>query len=165
MALRMDKRCKVCKKIRQEESKNRSKLIKRIYNSGAYVKGGESLRAISRDYTDYFEYQALYNHSKKHQAPSEEDLVQSRLYQVHKKDIQDKIKRMFTTEEVRNEIIEKGMEGLESGEIKLNANHLIQAAKHTDEKMLKEKDQSLALMRTIQAFQSGEVQYTLPDEE
>lgn len=162
MAIKFVTQCKVCKKIRAEEAAGSSKLIKRIYNSKQYVKGGESLKAIARDYKDHFQYQTLYKHARMHQAATEDDLTQARLNRIHKETVNSQIDKLVRHQDVRQFIMEKGMEQLETGDIKLNANAVLSAANKEADIESKQKDQAIELMKMVQAFQSGELQYAPP---
>lgn len=162
MAIKFVTQCKVCKKIRAEEAAGSSKLIKRIYNSRQYVRGGESLKAIAKDYQKYFEYPSLYKHSRMHQAATEDDLSTARLNRIHKTTVNAQIDKLVRHQDVRQYIMDKGMEGIEAGEIKLNANAVLSAANKEADIEAKQKDQAIELMKMVQAFQSGELQYAPP---
>ena len=162
MAIKFVTQCKVCKKIRAEEAAGSSKLIKRIYNSRQYVKGGESLKSIAKDYQKDFQYQTLYKHSRMHQAATEDDLTTARLNRIHKTTVNAQIDKLVRHQDVRQEIMSRGMEQIESGEIKLNANAVLSAANKEADIESKQKDQAIELMKMVQAFQSGELQYAPP---
>lgn len=162
MAIKFVTQCKVCKKIRAEEAAGSSKLIKRIYNSRQYVRGGESLKAIAKDYQKYFEYPSLYKHSRTHQAATEDDLSTARLNRIHKTTVNAQIDKLVRHQDVRQYIMDKGMEGIEAGDIKLNANAVLSAANKEADIESKQKDQAIELMKMVQAFQSGELQYAPP---
>lgn len=162
MAIKFVTQCKVCKKIRAEEASGTSKLIKRIYNSRQYVKGGESLKSIAKDYQKDFQYQTLYKHSRMHQAATEDDLTTARLNRIHKTTVNAQIDKLVRHQDVRQEIMSRGMEQIESGEIKLNANAVLSAANKEADIESKQKDQAIELMKMVQAFQSGELQYAPP---
>lgn len=162
MAIKFVTQCKVCKKIRAEEAAGTSKLIKRIYNSRQYVKGGESLKQIAKDYQKDFQYQTLYKHSRMHQAATEDDLTTARLNRIHKTTVNAQIDKLVRHQDVRQEIMSRGMEQIESGEIKLNANAVLSAANKEADIESKQKDQAIELMKMVQAFQSGELQYAPP---
>ncbi len=162
MAIKFVTMCKVCKKIRAEEAGGSTKLIKRIYNSRQFVKGGESLRAIARDYHKDFAYPSLYKHARQHQAATEEDLTAARLNRIHKESVNAHVDKLIRHQDVRQEIMSRGMEQIESGEIKLNANAVLSAANKEADIESKQKDQAIELMKMVQAFQSGELQYAPP---
>lgn len=162
MAIKFVTMCNICKKIRAEEAKGNPKLIKRIYNSKQYVKGGESLQAIQRDYKDFFSYQSLYKHARMHQAATEEDLTTARLNRIHKDSVNQRVDALTRHTDVRQTIMQKGLEEIESGEIKLTANAVLGAANKEADIESKQKDQAIELMKMVQAFQSGEIQYERP---
>lgn len=148
--LKPDKRCHVCAVIKTDK-----KLMQRIYDSKQFVKGGESLRAISRDYLGVFEYQSLYNHSKTHQGLSEEDLADKRLAKEARKMEVAQIREAVKHHEMRDELLHVGMEGVREGEIKLNGNNVVQLLKQKADMESKEKDRELDMAKMIQAFASG----------
>lgn len=162
MAIKFVTQCKVCKKIRAEEASGYPKLIKRIYNSRQFVKGGESLKAIAKDYQKDFEYPSLYKHARMHQAATEDDLTTARLNRIHKTTVNAQIDKLVRHSDVRQLIMDKGMEGIEAGDIKLNANAVLSAANKEADIESKQKDQAIELMKMVQAFQSGEIQYERP---
>lgn len=174
MPLRMITQCRICKTIRAEEAAgkvlskgalSKTPLITRIYQSKAYTKGGEPLTKIAKDYTERFSYKGLFLHSKTHQAPTEEDLVEARLKRIHKRTMDDKVAQLIKHADVRQTIMDKGMQQLETGEMKLTSNVLLGAANKEADIEAKQKDQAIEVMKMIQAFQSGEVQYIKPGEE
>lgn len=150
--LKPDKRCKVCQTIKSDK-----KLLERIANSKAYIKGGESLRAISRDYLDVFEYQSLYNHTKTHQGLSDEDL-EDRLIQREARKIElAQVREAVQHKEIRDELLNIGMDGVREGEIKLNGNNVVQLLKQKADIEAKERDQELEMAKMIQDFASGAI--------
>jgi len=70
--------------------------------------------------------------------------------------------KLIRHQDVRQEIMSRGMEQIESGEIKLNANAVLSAANKEADIESKQKDQAIELMKMVQAFQSGEIQYERP---
>lgn len=163
MAIKFVTQCKVCKKIRAEEAAGSSKLIKRIYNSRQYVRGGESLKAIAKDYQKYFEYPSLYKHSRTHQAATEDDLTTARLNRIHKTTVNAQIDKLTRHGDVRQEIMSKGLDQIQTGEIKLTSQTVLAAANKEADIEAKQKDQAIELMKMVQAFQSGEIQYARPE--
>lgn len=161
--IKIDKRCKVCKVIHKEEIYGKATLAKRIYNSKAYVKGGEPLSELHRDYEDKFSYQSLYWHTKKHQAPTADQLADSRL-RIIDKEFHDKAAReQVKHQDLRQEIMEAAKQLLEEGKLEgINANTALRAAKDASDIEQKEKDRGIKVMEMIAAFQSGEVE-RIPD--
>lgn len=149
--LKIDKRCKVCTLVKKD-----GKFLQRIYDSKEFVKGGESLRAISRDFEGVFEYQSLYNHVKKHQGLSPEDLENKvavkKAREIEAKQLRETIKHT----EARNELLAIGMDGIREGEIKLKGADVVGLLKQTADIEAKDKDRELDIARMIQEFASGE---------
>jgi len=163
--IKFNKKCSTCKRIKLEASKGNSKLMDRLFNSRAYSKGGESLRSIARGYTGKVSfnnnedtvYQSLYKHVKFHQAITEDQLIESRIARKAKAHDNEIIRKIVKHQDVRDTIMEKGLEQIEGGEIKLTAGTVLQAANKQADIELKEKDQNLKLMEMIAMFQSGEL--------
>lgn len=172
MAIKFITQCKVCKTIRAEESSDKTlgrnkhapQLVTRIYRSRQYNRGGESLVKISQDYEDRFTYKGLYKHATTHQAPTEEDLINVRLNKIHDKELVNKVKQLIKHQDVRQEIMERGLEGIRKGEIRLTGHTVLGAANKEADIESKQKDQAIELMKMIQAFQSGELQYQTQEE-
>lgn len=163
--IKPDKRCSTCKRIQLEKGKGSEKLLKRLYNSRAYHKDGESLMAIARDITHQkpfngvlkTTYQSLTKHCKYHQAITEDDLINSKIVRASKRNDNAIIKELVQHRDVRQQIMSKGMEQLETGELKLTAASVVTAANKEADLEMKEKDQQLKVMEMIAMFQSGEI--------
>jgi hypothetical protein len=69
--------------------------------------------------------------------------------------IQEK-RDLIDAESVWDEVITTAREGIASGEIKLNANHLLKAAKDKTDYNLKKTGQKMQMMEMIAHFASGE---------
>jgi len=149
-----------------EKGKGSEKLLKRLYASRAYHRSGEPLAKIARDLTDQqpfngvekTTYQSLYKHCKYHQALTTEDLVESRIMRSAKKKDNAFIRELVKHQDVRQKIMQKGVEQIESGEVKLTAAAVVTAANKEADIELKEKDQKIKVMEMIAAYQSGELQ-------
>lgn len=167
-----DKRCKTCDRIKIEKAKGSEKFLNRLYNSRAYHKDGESLLAIARDVTDErpyngvmkTTYQSLTKHTKYHQALTEDDLINSKIVRASKRKDNEIVKELVQHRDVRQKIMSKGMDQLETGELKLTAASIITAANKEADLEMKEKDQQLKVMEMIAMFQSGEIK-RLPEHE
>lgn len=164
--IKIDKRCKVCKVIRKQESYGKAELARRIYNSKVYVKGGESLTAIHKEYQDKFSYQSLQLHASKHQAPTEEQLVSARMRIIDNKFHNKVAKAQVKHVDLRQDIMDAAKELLEDGKLQgINANTALRAAKDASDIEQKEKDRGIKVMEMIAAFQSGEVERNVIDEQ
>ena len=148
--LKPDKRCKVCQTLKTDK-----KLMERIYNSKAFIPGGESLRALSRDYVAQFEYQSLYNHAKTHQGLSEEDLDNKLMMREAREIEVAQLRKIVRHQEMRDELLGLGMDGIRDDKIKLNSNNVIQLLKQKADIESKSKDRELDVAKMIQAFASG----------
>jgi len=153
--IKLAKTCKVCKTIKAQGTDG--KLARRIYNSKQFIRGGEPLQAIADSYVGDFTYQSLFNHVKVHQNLNEEELTERKLDKI---DRQVAAKQRRHYREAHQAIIDKGLEQLESGEMKVTATHLIQAANKTADIELKKADQNLSFMGMIAAFASKEITRT-----
>lgn len=151
--LQLSPRCKVCKAVKRNE-----KLLKRIYDSKYYNKtSGDTLLKIHEDNKDKFSYQSLTVHVKKHQGITKEDLNKSRMTQIAKEQENKAIRRAVTHTEVRQEIMDIGMEGIREGNIKLKAQDVLRAAEGEATIEEKHKDRQASLMKMIWGFASGEM--------
>lgn len=154
--LALKKNCKVCQLVKKDQ-----KLLKRIYDSSYYIPHSkDSLSAIHRDCLQLdpkcFSYMSLTNHVKKHQHLNASD--------YEKKMLQNKVKGVesaiiearFEAQNAQDAVINRGMELLEKGEMKIGADHLLRAARDKQDAQAKQKDQQLALAEMIAFFASGE---------
>jgi len=150
--IKYKKNCSVCKAVKENK-----RVLERIYNSSWYVPSSQdSLRKISRDHEDLFSYEALRNHVKKHQFLSQDDYTEKELNNISKAATGEILRRQASRDDVWNEIMSQGLEKLQSGEIKLNAGHLLKATKDKSDFEMKQKDHQLAMMEMIAHFASGE---------
>lgn len=149
--LKTHKLCNVCKAI-----KTNDKLLNRIYESGFYIAGGESLKAIADDYPHKFTYETLRNHCHKHQFMDEKDFSKRHLQNIAKKAEVNIMKKQIDSRQVWDKVIEEGMLKLESGELSMKTADLLKAAKDKSDFDLKKKDQEIAMAEMIYHFASGE---------
>lgn len=148
--LRPNKQCKVCQTLKTDR-----KLMQRIYDSKQFIKGGENLRSIARDYVGQFEYQSLYNHCRNHQALTAEDLDNKRLLAAAKEIEVQQLKKVVRHGEVRDVVLEYGLEAIKSGNVKMTLSGIVAAAKHASDIEEKAKDRQLEVFKTIDDFASG----------
>lgn len=150
--LKLNKLCKVCDEVKENTS-----LLNRIYNSKYYLKSSkESLTHIQEEYADVFSYRSLLNHVKKHQFMSEGDFKDRHLRKIAKDAEKKILKRQIESKEVWDEVINQGMEKLQSGELTMRTGDLLKAAKDKSDHEMKVKDQQLAMAEMMWFFASGE---------
>lgn len=151
--LKFNKRCTTCVAVKEDE-----KLLKEIFNSKFYVGRADapSLQSIANKYKDKFSYVSLQNHVKRHQFMSETDFTKRRLQQVAKDAEKSIIRKTIESTDVFNEVIGKGMEALQNGELNIQTRDLLKAAELKKGFQLKEQDQQLAMMEMVFHFTSGE---------
>lgn len=149
--LKYNKRCKVCLAV-----KGNTRLLNDIFNSSFYLgRGrGKSLQVLAQE--NGFNYEPLRNHCHRHQFMSETDYTNRSLNKIAKAAEQSIIKRTIESKEVFDEVIGRGMERLQSGELEVDTKDLINAAKLKKDFQLKEQDQQLAMMEMVMHFASGE---------
>jgi hypothetical protein len=150
------KNCKVCNLIKSDK-----KLMKRIYDCGYYIPHSkDSLAAIHRDCNQVtpgaFSYLALTNHCKKHQHINAADYEKAALARKVKGIESQLIEARYEAVNVQDAVMNEGMKKLESGEMRITADHLLRAAKDKQDAEAKRKDQQLALAEMVAFFASGE---------
>lgn len=153
MPIKIEKRCRVCQVI----DKGDVQLLRRIYKSAKYRADGEPLKQIWEDYQDQFNYIALTQHAKRHQAIRSTDLKKAALEEIHKRGANEVVMGLIKHQQVRDLVMQKGYKGIKSGKIKLKASDVVKAAKDAADIELKQKDQGLQLMEMMMRFQSGEM--------
>lgn len=169
--IQFNKKCTTCKRIKMEKAEGRETLLNRLYHSRAYDRAGESISKIAREIThqrpyngvEKTTYQSLQKHVKFHQAINEDDLVEAKIARSVKRRDNVIIKELVQHRDVRQEIMSKGLEQIQSGEVKLTAASVVTAANKEADIELREKDQKLKLMEMIAMYQSGEIQRTNQD--
>lgn len=144
--------CAVCKAIKDD-----GRLLQDIYNTKHYLKTkGLSLLQFHELHKDQFSYKSLRNHVLKHQFISEDDYTKRHLNRIAKESEQKIVRRAVESREVFDEVIGKGMEELQKGNLEVTTTHLLSAAKMKKEFQLKEQDQQIAMMEMVYHFASGE---------
>lgn len=150
--LKRKETCAVCKQIKETP-----KLLDDIFNTSFYLKSsGKSLMQLHADYRDKFSYKSLRNHVAKHQFMSEDQYTKRHLNKIAKDSERRIIKQAIDSKSVFDEVIGRGMEALQAGEIEVSTNHLLKAAELKKNFQLKEQDQQLAMMEMVYHFASGE---------
>jgi len=154
--LKKHKLCKVCKAIDNSGGK---KLLNDIYQTKHFMKQSKtSLRQLAEDYkeTNWFTYENLLTHVKKHQFMSEQDYKNRNLRQIVNKAEKQILKQQIEGADVWNQVIEMGMDALENGGMSIKAQDLLKAAKDKTDYQLKKQDQELKLAEMVFFFASGE---------
>ena len=162
--IKLDKRCSTCKRITREKQQGSERFLTRLYNSKAYG-GAEPLSKIAKEVhnqapfncAEKTAYQSLTRHCKFHQAMTEDDLINNKIVRAAKRKDDQIVREMIQHRDVRQAIMDKGMEQLETGELKLTAASVVTAANKEADIELKQKDQQLKLMEMVAMFQSGEI--------
>jgi hypothetical protein len=155
--IKTHKLCAVCNTILSQPKKWEGRLAKRIYGSRYYMPSSDyTLAVVAREYKDKFSYESLLNHAKKHQALSEVDFNDRQLRQKTNEVQKKMMQRAITSQEVWEKVIDKGMDGLENGSIKLSATHLLAAARDKSNFDIRFAGQQMALMDMVAAYASGE---------
>lgn len=153
--LKLKRGCKVCDKL-----KGNPKLVKRIYASGFYQKGGESLLKLSE--AEGMAYDSVRNHCKKHQALDADKLAEAQL-KVIEKNVTDKaIRKMVRTGDARQDVVDKlsaALVGINIEEMSARdvVSLLLKATKDSDDVAAKAKDQDIDIMKMMGAVRSGEI--------
>lgn len=146
----LEKRCKVCAAV-----KSNKQLLKRIYESNYFLPHSrDSLRQIASEYTT-FTYESLLNHTKKHQFIDSQDYTEKMLEHVDKQAEKTAVRKAVQAKSAVQDIIDKGHERLESGEITVDTNQLLRASQIQMTADAKQKDQELATIEMVAHFLSG----------
>jgi len=134
--------------MQELEESGSSKLERRLYNCAKFVKGGETQTKIAKELN--LNPLSLTKHLSKHQNPDQEVLIK-RKFEEHME--QQRVKH----QDVRQEMMEIGLQQLKEGEIKMNANALRGVAKDASDIEERNKDRQLKVLEMINAFASGEL--------
>lgn len=147
----IEKRCKVCAAVRTNKP-----LLKRIYESSCFVPHSkDTLLAIARDYEGVFSYQGLKIHTKKHQFIDSQDYKDKMLSHIDKQAERSAVRKAVQAKSAIQNIIDRGHERLENGDITVDTNQLLRASQIQMTAEAKTKDQELAAMEMIAFFASG----------
>lgn len=151
--LKTHKLCSVCAEIKKDRH-----LAERIYNTKHYLKNaGISLLELYESQKEKkYSYTSLLNHVKKHQFMDEDSYNEAHLRKIAKNAEKSILKREITSKQVWDDVIKRGAELLENGELEVNTGHLLKAAKDKSDYELKRTDQQLAIAEMVFHFASGE---------
>lgn len=144
--------CTVCAAVQANK-----KLLNRIYNSTAFLPHSQdTLKNIAEDCQELFSYESLRNHVKKHQFLNQTDMTRKTLQHLAKKSESKLVKRQIESIDIWDTVITDGLARVEAGEVEVNVNQLLKAAKDKSDFQMKQKDQELNFMNMIWHFASGE---------
>ena len=154
-AIKLDKKCKVCKLIMAGDEK----LAERIFFSSQFHRHGEPLTHILEDYTTELKYQSLYNHARKHQAPNTDKLIERRITEKVKKADQLAYREEKKVADVRQTLLEKLAQKLEDGDFDQNMSvrDLLATMRDADNAAAKKTDQQIDIMKAMMESRSGEI--------
>lgn len=145
----LEPKCNICKQIKREIlEKGSSQLERRLYNCRKFnPRGPETQSDIAREFG--FAQVSMSKHLKFHQNPNEQALVNERF--------ERNIERQAKYVSVQDTILEKGLQQIEDGEIKLNASTIATVARDKMNQEERNKDRQVKVMEMIWAFNSGEL--------
>jgi len=154
-AIKLDKKCKVCKLIMAGDEK----LAERIFFSSQFHRHGEPLTHILEDYTTELKYQSLYNHARKHQAPNSDKLVERRMNAIAAKADQLAYREERKVSNVRQDLLDRLAEKLENGEFDqtMKVSDLLATMRDADNAAAKKTDQQIDIMKAMMESRSGEI--------
>lgn len=156
MGFRPNDKCTVCRVIREE---NEDHLKSPLYKAcNLYHTRGITLTALANNYPE-LKYAALRNHTLKHQNPSTQQLkknfkVEQRKSQLEYARANEMTQRHHTSD--RDEMVQKAMEALRQGDMKLSASVLAKLLKDEADIEAKAKDQNIDILRIMTQSRSGE---------
>jgi len=156
MPLRLSDKCPVCVRIKKD-----AKLKKRIWESRKFNKHDKGAEPISHIVQDYkFKSRSMDNHLASHQTLSPKQMTDNELNRIVKRsqatEVIENNQGRQDAEAVWDEVITLAREGIANGDIKLNANHLLKAAKDKTDYQIKKTGQKMQYLEMIAHFASGE---------
>lgn len=162
MAFKHKNGCLTCNLIKQESPKDpkASRMYKLI---DMYHLKSQTLTAIHSSYPQ-ITYLAIRNHALKHQNPSEKQLIKSREKEIVNDARYKEVSTYKHHNDNRKELIAKGMEALQSGDMRLTSTVLAQLLKQEADIEEKQKDRSFEVFKMMAKFQSGELELNEPSE-
>lgn len=150
--LKLKKNCTVCIQIQKDP-----KLEKEIFNTTFYVRNNNrTLKDVHDRHRDYFSYDALRNHVKKHQFLSERQATERSLQNTKNKFVAVSREKTVEAKEVWDEVIQQGLDDIRTGKVVVKPEALLKAAKDKSDYDLKVKDQQMAMAEMMWHFASGE---------
>lgn len=154
VSFKPESNCKWCKRVKADKE-----LFNRLNRSKEYVPSGEALSVIAKE-IDPGGYRGLINHVKKHQAPKPSYLKRDTEARETKKALQDiklaETKRqvgvLSNQAEMRKELLQKGMEAFEKGDIKMGMSHIVTMLGQEQKAEEAAKDRGLEVMKMFKYF-------------
>jgi hypothetical protein len=149
--------CATCSRIKGGDDK----LLDRINRSKQFVAGGEPLTAIAADIG--ISYESVYNHAKKHQAPTKAKFKR----QIRAKETKDALQNIQTATtaktvaiysgqaDMRRDLLIKAKEALDSGDLKMTMNAFVSLLGQEQKAEENAKDRGLEMMKMFNYFASG----------
>lgn len=150
MAFKVRGNCKVCITILQEspDDPTKSQLYKFIKD---HQIGTKTVAGVARAYPDLM-YLSIRNHSMKHQAISEHQLVKKKVAVQQKAIAKKAAIEGIKFSDAQQEILEAGMEALRNGDMKLTANVIAKIAKDIADIEAKKTDQAIELQKLFNTY-------------
>lgn len=155
-SLKYSSRCPAC----QISAKNPA-LHKRILASTKFssIPGAETLKDIAKAYKLGY-HNFLGTHIAKHVALNPDEMSTNEMKRIAERaEVKSTIMQYdagVKATDVWDDVITQAREGLKDGSIKLNANHLLKAAKDKTDFEIKKKNQDMAIQEMMWHFASGE---------
>lgn len=155
LVIKYSKKCNVCKAIKQNK-----KIGQDIFNTKFYISTNiKTLTDIAQEYHEFFSYDSLKNHVKRHQFMDKEDFNKRSM-----KMIADRQQNIVKAEDIKNQdvkdiwnrVIQQGIQDMEDGKVVIKPADLLKAAKDKSDYELKVKDQQMAYAEMMWHFASGE---------
>ncbi len=154
-----NKLCSICKQLkgRANAPANRE-LYKRINRCKRFLPGGEAMAEIARDIG--VDVKAMANHVKKHQAPAERKLneqikaheTKEALREIQTEGSAKTVAVLSNQAEMRKELLQKGMEAFEKGDIKMGMSHIVTMLGQEQKAEEAAKDRGLEVMKMFKYF-------------
>jgi len=158
---KLQSRCKICKLAARNKIFEQAIWDSKKFNPHSST--AKTLKEIADEYK--VTYNNLLVHVRKHQNMDLETYNRTEMAKIAKRAEMNTImqekelaKKLSGPNPVGvwDDVISQAMEQVKSGEIKLNANHLLKAAKDKSDFDIKKKNQDMALMEMMWHFASGE---------
>jgi predicted DNA-binding protein YlxM (UPF0122 family) len=148
--INFQKNCTTCKL-----TKTQPKLIDELYNTKFYnPRSDVSVASVARKYN--LSKDSVSNHIKKHQYLSDEDKKQAIERTIAENAKDAVIKQLVTHNDIRKEIMTKGLSQIKAGKIKLTAKDVIAASRDQMTYEMKTQSNQLKMMEMMWHFASGE---------
>lgn len=155
--------CKACQLVRTEAAGRKVNLSKFYQLCDEYAAGTKTLTTINELYPQ-LRYLGIRNHVLKHHAASELKIAKLKSKRAMRSTDRERldaleleVRELKTNIQKRDAIIEKGMEGILAGDIKLSGATVVKALKDADDVEAKRTDQGMEMMKMFEKYQYGEL--------